>query len=195
MQSHYMARRSRLRKTQARDPKQQTLTSFQNAPNLDLHSQDDISRPLTQAVNQRNEAGLQGNKMVSEYNSIQQRSLMSFKESKESRIQRMMSQATAGNNFNIKFNQAYRGISKKDIINYSVGEIYNKIQGNINDSIKEIRMEKLKQVKSDLQEAAGLTRMKQEFEAAKQEYLKNKDSQSLSKYTQIQKELWIMEVQ
>lgn len=54
--------------------------------------------------------------MVSEYKSFQQRSLMSFKEGKGSRIQRMMSQATAGNNYNIKFKQAYRGISKKDII-------------------------------------------------------------------------------
>lgn len=69
---------------------------------------------------------------------------MSIKEGRDSRIQKMMSQATAGNNYDIKFRMAYRGISKKDIIDYSVGEIYNRIQNNINDSIKEIQMDKLK---------------------------------------------------
>lgn len=117
VQSNYLARRSRVKKGHAaRDGRQQTLSSFQNAPHLDLHSQDEMSRPMTQAVNHRNDVPFQSNKIVSEYNSLQQRSLMSFKEGKGSRIQRMMSQATAGNNYSIKFKQAYRGISKKDII-------------------------------------------------------------------------------
>lgn len=50
-------------------------------------------------------------------------------------------------------------------------------------------------MKSDMQTACSLTRMRAEFDEAKRYYLRNKDSESLGKYQKIQKELWLMELQ
>lgn len=63
-----------------------------------------------------------------------------------------------------------------------MNEIYKKVENNINDSIKEIRMERIKQHKNDQLTADSINKMKQDLERAKQNYLVNKDSMSLSKY-------------
>ena len=77
---------------------------------------------------------------------------------------------------------AYKGISKKDIMQMPTKDVFSKIQSNHEQSQKFVNQMRLDKLKNRMEVETNYSKIKTQFEQAKKVYLRNKDSKSLENY-------------
>ena len=77
---------------------------------------------------------------------------------------------------------AYKGISKKDILQLPAKEVFNKIQSNLQQAQEQVNQMRLDKLKNRMEVESNYSKVKDQFEQARRTYLRNKDSKSLENY-------------